>query len=203
MKTIIIAFLSILSVTVTGCSKNDEINEITLELSNLEKQDLIFLREEEKLARDVYLYAFEEYQEQIFYNISQSEQQHMNSVLYLLNKYNLEDPIIEELGVFSNQDLQQLYNQLTAQVDISIIEALKVGATIEDLDIKDIDEFELNTQSLDILNVYSGLKCGSRNHLRSFVLELDLNSISYSPQFISNEEYNEIIESDKERCGGI
>lgn len=203
MKTIIIAFLSILSVTVTGCSKNDEINEITLELSNLEKQDLIFLREEEKLARDVYLYAFEEYQEQIFYNISQSEQQHMNSVLYLFNKYNLEDPIIEELGVFSNQDLQQLYNQLTAQVDISIIEALKVGATIEDLDIKDIDEFELNTQSLDILNVYSGLKCGSRNHLRSFVLELDLNSISYSPQFISNEEYNEIIESDKERCGGI
>ena len=203
MKTIIIAFLSILSVTVTSCSKNDEINEITLELSNLEKQDLIFLREEEKLARDVYLYAFEKYHEQIFYNISQSEQQHMNSVLYLLNKYNLEDPIIEALGVFSNHDLQQLYNQLTAQVDISIIEALKVGATIEDLDIKDIDEFELNTQSLDILNVYSGLKCGSRNHLRSFVLELDLNSISYSPQFISNEEYNEIIESDKKRCGGI
>ena len=95
MKTIIIAFLSILSVTVTGCSKNDEINEITLELSNLEKQDLIFLREEEKLARDVYLYAFEEYQEQIFYNISQSEHQHMNSVLYLFNKYNLEDPIID------------------------------------------------------------------------------------------------------------
>ena len=137
MKTIIIAFLSILSVTVTSCSKNDEINEVTLELSNLEKQDLIFLREEEKLARDVYLYAFEKYHEQIFYNISQSEQQHMNSVLYLLNKYNLEDPIIEALGVFSNQDLQQLYNQLTAQVDISIIEALKVGATIEDLDIKE------------------------------------------------------------------
>lgn len=203
MKTIIIAFLSILSATVTSCSKNEEINETILELSNLEKQDLIFLREEEKLARDVYLYAFEKYQEQIFYNISKSEQQHMNRVLYLLNKYNLEEPAIEALGIFSNQDLQQLYAKLTVQVDISLIEALKVGATIEDLDIKDITEFESNTQNIDILNVYSSLKCGSRNHLKSFVLELDLNSISYSPQFISIEEYNEIIESDKERCGGI
>lgn len=185
-----------------SCSKSDDNTETILELTNLEKQDLIFLREEEKLARDVYLYAFEKYQEQIFYNISQSEQQHMNSVLYLLNKYNLEDPAIEALGIFSNQDLQQLYTQLAAQVDISLIEALKVGATIEDLDIKDIAEFESNTQNIDILNVYSSLTCGSRNHLRGFVFELDLNGISYTPQFISVEEYNEIIDSEKERCGG-
>ncbi|TJY34674.1 DUF2202 domain-containing protein [Pontimicrobium aquaticum] len=202
MKTIIIAFLSIISVFITSCSKNDDNTAAILELTNLEKQDLVFLREEEKLARDVYLYAFEKYQQQIFYNISQSEQQHMNSILYLLNKYNLKDPVIEELGIFLNQDLQQLYNQLTAQIDISLIEALKVGATVEDLDIKDIVEVESNTQNIDILNVYNSLKCGSRNHLRSFVFELDFNGISYIPQFISVEEYNEIIESEKERCGG-
>jgi len=178
------------------------IDTMNNDITETEKEDLIFLREEEKLARDVYLYADNKYNIQIFSNISQSEQSHMDSVLALLIKYNMEDPVIAGEGVFSNSYLQELYNSLVSQVDISLIDALIVGATIEDLDINDITEFESNTEKIDMLNVYDNLKCGSRNHLRSFIDQLDLNSTVYEPQFISVEEFENIIASDSEKCGG-
>lgn len=206
MKLFIITLLSIMSTTMYSCSSNnDEIQEserqTNFELTAIETQDLVFLREEEKLARDVYLYAYDKYEHQIFYNISQSEQTHMNRVLDLLNTYGIEDPVINERGSFSNQTLQQLYIDLTAQVDISLTEALKVGATIEDLDINDIATSEANTSRSDILQVYSNLECGSRNHIRSFTYQLERNGITYIPQYISQEDFNAIIEYDKERCG--
>ena len=201
MKSLVFILL-LLNTSVYSCSSNDNVpQEQTSELSDTEKQDLLFLREEEKLARDVYLYAYEKYEQQIFYNISQSEQTHMDRVKYLLDTYGLEDPATEEQGIFSNQALQQLYNELTSQVDISLVEALKVGATIEDLDINDIDTFIANTQRSDILLVYNNLTCGSRNHIRSFTMQLERNGEDYTPQYLSQDDYNAIIESSKERCG--
>ena len=119
----------------SGCS-NDSDNQSSIPLTQAEIDDLKFLREEEKLARDVYLFSYDKYEAAIFNNISQSEQKHMNSVLSLMNKYGIPDSASTEIGVFNNSDLQSLYWSLTAQSDISLIEALKVGATIEDLDIK-------------------------------------------------------------------
>lgn len=202
MKALIIIIISILTISTSSCSKNDDDPTIIPDISEKEKQDLKFLREEEKLARDVYMYAYDKYQQRIFNNISLSEQSHMDKILTLLNIYNIKDPVINERGKFSNQELQDLFNELTEQSDISLVEALKVGATVEDLDIKDIDEFESNTQKVDILDVYDQLKCGSRNHLRSFTSQLELNSMDYEPQFISIDEFNDILESANEKCGG-
>jgi hypothetical protein len=117
----------------------------------------------------------------------------MTSVLSLLNKYGILDPASAEIGVFVNQDLQTLYNNLTAQSDISIAEALKVGATIEDLDINDIDDFIINTTKSDLLSVYDNLTCGSKNHIRSFTSQLLITGVVYIPQFISLEYYNIIL----------
>ncbi len=200
-KTIILAFALTLVVT-SSCSDNEndaDIPEVTL--SQQEIDDLKFIREEEKLARDVYLFSFDLYGETIFNSISNSEQQHMNQLLVLLNRYQIEDPASTERGVFSNQFLQDLYNSLIAQANISLIEALKVGATIEDVDIKDIDDFEDRTENTIILGVYDKLKCGSRNHLRNYISQLTLNNVDYSPQFISLEEFTEIITSTTESCG--
>jgi len=103
----------------------------------------------------------------------------MDQILALLNNYRIKDPALNEPGSFSNHTLQMLYDELTNQVDISLLEALKV----------------------DILNVYSILKCGSRNHLRSFIYQLDMYDYDYIPQYISEEDFNEIINSYNERCG--
>ena len=175
------------------CSK-DEI----VPLSDQEKSDLLFLREEEKLARDVYINSFNKYNQNIFNNISNSEQSHMNSVLTLLNKYNLPDPIANnQVGVFSNSELQKLYVDLTSKSDTFLNKAFEVGAIIEDLDIKDINIFKSHTTNSDLIGIYDKLNCGSRNHMRSFVGQLG----KYTPIYISQSEYDAIITSSNEQCG--
>jgi len=193
---------------VLSCSNNSS-EEAALQ-NNLEPQstlskdeiaDLLFLREEEKLARDVYLHSYNLYGLQIFKNISNSEQQHINSVIKLLVSYNLEDPASEVIGKFNNSDLQSIYNNLIESSNISLLEALKVGNTIEDLDINDISKNEKRTSKPDLLNLYSLLKCGSRNHLRNFNNQVEQNNGSYEPMYITINEFEAIISSSNEQCG--
>ena len=188
------------ALSLSSCKK-DTLTPDNNELSEKEKSDLIFLREEEKLAHDVYVHSFNMYDQMIFSNISSSEQNHMNSVLNLLDKYGITDPVKgQSQGVFQNKVLQQLYNQMTIKSDSSLLKAFEVGATIEDLDIHDIKSFYANTTNTDLLGVYDRLTCGSRNHLRSFVSQLSSNQLSYSPQYITVNEFNSIIASSNEQC---
>ncbi len=204
MKKIIA--LAVLSIgLLSSCSSDDDnniIEEVSTELTQTEIEDLSFLREEEKLARDVYIYSYNLYQLEIFNSISNSEQMHMNSVLNLMNIYGIPDSASEEIGVFNNQDLQAIYNSLILQSDISSIEALTVGAIIEDLDINDIDHFINNTTKTDLLTVYDKLTCGSKNHIRSYTSQLESNGITYIPQFISIEYYTIILNEPSGGCGG-
>ncbi len=195
MRKLVLATMVLFSLL--SCNKDDDFAP----LSQTEKNDLLTLREEEKLARDVYLYAFDKYALDISNNISQSEQKHMDKILFLLNKYDLADPASATRGVFNNAELQTLYNDLTAQVDISELEALKVGAIIEDLDIRDIEVFENRTDHNDILDAYNKLKCGSRNHMRGYYSELINRGFTYEAQFITPDDLTAIIASGNEQCG--
>jgi len=210
--TLFVAFLT--SVMLSNCSSDNSKSTLVptttlvppaslVALSEAEISDLKFLREEEKLARDVYLFSFDKYQINIFKNISQSEQNHTDSVLFLLNRYGISDPALTERGVFVNPVLQGLYNDLTAQASISSIEALKVGATVEDLDINDIDHFTVNTSKADLLYVYNNLNCGSKNHIRTYTNQLVIYGVNYVPQFLSIEDYNVILSSPNVKCGKI
>lgn len=196
-----IVFVAFITAILLSNSSYVSYDKALVPLSQAEINDLKFLREEEKLARDVYLYSYDKYQLMIFDNISQSEQRHMNSVLNLMDKYGIPDSASTEIGVFNNLDLQKLYNSLTKQADISSVEALKAGATIEDLDINDIDDFTANTTKPDLLNIYGKLNCGSKNHIRAFTRWLENNEETYVPQYISIEEYNVILNSSNVGCG--
>jgi hypothetical protein len=187
------------ALSLTNCS-NDK-NEVLVPLTTQELNDLKFLREEEKLAHDVYVYSYAKYQEASFGSISQSEQRHMDAVLNLFDKYGITDNASAEVGVFNNPDLQQLYTDLVSQSAISATEALKVGAKIEDLDLNDIKHFVANTSNTSLLSTYATLSCGSKNHLRSFTDQLMSYGISYTPEFILLEEYNSILASPSGGCG--
>jgi len=112
----------------------------TASLSEKEKEALLFMREEEKLARDVYSELATVWDLGVFWNIAESEQQHMDAVLDLLEKYGIEDPALTP-GEFYNKDLQGLYNDLMAKGGLSLIEALEVGVIIEVTDIEDIENY--------------------------------------------------------------
>lgn len=203
MKTMIYLWaISLMLVSTSSCKKQsmDDVTQIS-SLTENEKSNLLHLREEEKLARDVYRYAYDKYQMNIFNNISASEQKHMDRVLEVLNTYALDDPASTEDGVFYNTEIQDLYYQLTDKVDSSLLEALMVGATIEDLDIYDIDDFLATTNKQDIIDMYESLKCASKNHIRSFTDKINSNEGTYEAQYISSNYYEQILSEDHASCG--
>ncbi len=170
-------------------------------LSDQEIQDIEHMREEEKLARDVYTTLYNTWQMNIFNNIAKSEQTHMDMVKALIDKYQLPDPVEQtgdQIGVFSDDKLQSLYNQLVEEGQTSLVDALKVGATIEDLDIYDLQKAISDTDNEDVAYVFNNLMQGSRNHLRSFVSTLEKYNASYTPQYISQDEFDSIINSPME-----
>ncbi len=165
-------------------------------LSDAEVTDLVFMREEEKLARDVYLTLYNTWGLQVFNNIASSEQMHTDSIKGLLDAYGIADPVVNDaVGVFTNPELQALYNQLVATGSTSLVDALKVGAAIEEIDIADLYEAMAETAQPNILQVYSSLLAGSENHLRSFVSTLSAQGVGYAAQYLSDETYNAIINS--------
>jgi len=174
-------------------------------LSQGEIDGLLLMREEEKLARDVYTALYEKWNLRAFQSIGQgSETTHMDAMKTLLGRYGLEDPVGEDVpGVFQNEELQKAYDELIEKGNKSIEDAILVGAYIEDLDIFDLQRLIEETDNDDIKIVYQNLLKGSRNHLRAFDRQLQRYNISYEAQFLTQEEYDRIAYSRQESGGAI
>ena len=171
-------------------------------IATSEKDGLLLMREEELLAHDVYNLFSELYDLRIFSNITRSEATHAQAVLSLLDLFEIEDPATGIEGEFNNEELQTLYDELTEKGKLSIEEALKAGAYIEEVDIKDLADLMAETDNEDILLVYDNLMRGSRNHLRAFNRVLNNYGFEYVPTVLSEEDFNEIISSDMEGGNG-
>lgn len=161
-------------------------------LTEAEALDLLFMREEEKLAHDVYTTLYDKWGNKIFSTISDSEQRHTDAVLALLNKYGLKDPA-REFGEFADSELQNLYNTKVADGLKGELESLMVGALIEEVDIEDIVAAMGRTDKVKILNVYGNLLAGSENHLRAFVKNIEaITGQPYVAQWISQDAVDTI-----------
>lgn len=191
-----------LALLLQGCGGGDTLPS-TQTLSAEEIAGLKFMREEEKLAHDVYVYLYGLWPaETTFTNIAASETSHTEAILALLVKYGIPDPAAgNAAGVFTDPALQTLYDTLVVQGAADNIEALKVGALIEETDIRDINEKKAVTDNPDILTVYDSLLCGSRNHLRAFDARLDALGVTYVPAVISQVEWDAIANTPAETCG--
>ena len=176
--------------------EQDRVDPVNTTLSQEEINNILFMREEEKLARDVYLTLYQMYGLQIFENIASSEQRHMDAVLTLIEKYNLTDPVVDEIGIFTNETLQELYNHLIEKGSQNLIDAVFVGALIEEKDIIDINSLINTTNNPDIIQIFTNLVEGSANHLKAFSSQYEsLTGESYQPQLLSFEQYIETISS--------
>ncbi len=167
----------------------------TITLTNQEKKDLIFMREEEKLARDVYLTLYEKWGTPVFASIATSEQQHMDAILNLLNTYKLADPAAGKLvGEFVNIELQALYDALIARGEKSALDALMVGGIIEETDVEDLLAAMETSRLSKIDNVYQNLLNGSYNHLRAFAKNIAaMTGQPYAAQVVSQDIVDSIL----------
>ncbi len=169
-------------------------------LDPAERERILFIREEEKLAYDVYQTLFDRYGVKIFQNIPNSEMSHMEAMLSIIKKYQLIDPMDKNpRGIFTDPALQSLYNALVSQGQVSLLAAYQVGAKIEELDIYDLNKSIAVTNNQDVKLVYDFLNKGSRNHLRSFYKNLSNAGGTYSPVYISLAEFTAIVTTPTEK----
>ena len=166
-----------------SCSHAENPVQLNDQLSAQEVQSLQWMVEEEKLASDIYQELYERWGLKTFFNIgAKSEVQHIKAVSSLLTAYGVENPSLSARGKFSNPDLQSLYNNLLAQGSQSLEQALYVGAAIEELDIRDLQDAINETQQADIIQVYQNLMKGSSQHLSAFMQQIERHGFSYPPQ---------------------
>ena len=185
-----------------------------------EQTHLEFMREEEKLARDVYMELGAMYpKHRIFGKIDDSEQKHTNAVKAMINKYGLDDPNTNDnVGVFTGEDygwyfIEKFY-LLVERVFISELEALYVGAFIEELDMMDINQCpqvivetenginditecgKIYTDNSDVSNLYATLLDGSDSHLEGYVRNIEkyIGKGNYQAQVLPQEEVDEILD---------
>lgn len=182
--TVIVLILSLgVSVAAAGNGPGKE-NPGSVQTTILTTEEITYLtliREEEKLARDVYDVLYQKWGLSVFDNISGSEQNHMEAILKMLNKYEIDDPALEP-GKFSLESgLQSVYDELIARGHLSAIDALKVGVDIELLDIHDLEIALANTSDThtDIEIVYNNLMDGSYRHLDAFQSNLEKRGVTY------------------------
>lgn len=166
-----------------------------------EQEGLLLMREEEKIARDVYIRLYDRWGIRPFGNINGSEQAHMDAMLALLEHFGLPDPAQGlALGQFRNPELQRLYDALVEQGLRSPEEAIRVGLLIEELDIDDLQKAARLSNHEAIRKVYDELERGSRNHLRAFYRWKAQLGVSYAPKHLSPDVFTAIALSPHEDC---
>lgn len=173
-----------------------------LSFTDDEIETLLYMKEEEKLAGDVYKILYEKWGAPVFSNISKAEDTHLNAVLYLLQNYGEEYTRTGDPGVFANADLQELYTRLVEKGSGSVEAAMETGALIEELDIRDLKEDLKVVENENIKMVFENLLKGSRNHLRAFNRQLEKLGIEYIPVYITQEEYDQIVSTPNETGNG-
>lgn len=169
---------------------------ITTPLSSTEMEHLLYMREEEKMALDIYQLLSAQWKLKIFSSISQSEARHSHAMALLLEQYNIPDPALNRAkGVFQNREIDQLYKALAIQGKQSKLEALRVGALIEEVDIRDLDRAIADSSTHpDLVTAYKKLRTGSYHHLRAFTHALEIISGPYVARILPQSRVDQIID---------
>jgi hypothetical protein len=176
-----------------GGSQGSQTGAGLVPLTEAEADTLKFMREEEKLARDVYTVMYQSWGAAIFSNIAESEQRHMDALKSLLDKYGLTDPASSEVGVFVDPELQDLYDDLISRGERSLLDAVMVGALIEEVDIEDLQSAIQGTSRIELQAVYGNLLDGSINHLKAFVSHIEVLGVDYVAQHLTQEEVDALL----------
>lgn len=168
------------------------------QITQSDRDALIYNMQEEKVANNFYTAMHSLYGINVFENISKSETMHMKHIKALLDNFGIDNPVsgkYEAAGSFMDAGLERMYNDMISTGNISVTDALKESAKFEEMDIRDLKAFVESTQNTTIESTLNMLINASGNHLRAFVKNLKSRGIEYTPQYLSQEEFNGIISS--------
>jgi hypothetical protein len=175
-------------------------------ISENEKAGILLMREEEKMARDVYQTFNDKWDQMPFVHISESEINHMARMKLLIDKYQLKDPVennADKRGAFENQQLKKLYDELITSGKISLEAAFRAGAKVEEVDIRDLKEAMVKSSNEEIKSTYADLISASENHLRAFVRNLKRLDVNYTPVVMDKEVFDAITKNQQGKGLGM
>ena len=137
--------------------------------------NLTHMRDEERLARDIYTTLAAKYSQAApFVNIARSEQVHFDTMGLLLTRYGVADPSAgKNPGTYAEPALLALYDKLLASGSESLAKAYDVGVAVENLDIADLKAAISQTSQADVKAAFTNLMNGSANHLAAFTAAKD------------------------------
>jgi len=219
-KSVVVALSALffaLSMNPAIAGKNSGKDKSTLDFN--EQTHLEFMCEEEKLARDVYITLGSKYPAYtVFGNIDDSEERHKCAVEDMLEKYGIPSPSTNDnVGVFTGEAygwyFTEKYTELVAKGSISELDALYVGAFIEELDMMDINQCpkvivetdngindisecgKIYTNKPDVIRLYDNLLEGSESHLVAYVrnIEKEIGEGNYKAQVLTQEQVDAIL----------
>ena len=172
------------------------------EISNLTKEEILeikHMREEGKLVRDVYRTLSETTNSYVFNHIPMSEEQHMANLKHmdafdkLIDRYNLEDPVKNEaeIGVYNDESLTKLYNELIKKGQKSDRDAYEVGAMVEDINMFNLIKYGKKTDKADLKFAYSTVLTQSKTHMGDLVITLKEEGGTFKPTHLSQKQFEE------------
>lgn len=168
--------------------------ENTAELTAEEIEFLFAVREDEKVARDLYAHFYSKYQLKPFEMIGKAESNHISAVEKLLTFYSISFPALSEAGIFANAERQLNYTTLAASGNTSL-EAFTTAAKLEETGIYDYMTVLQDITNPNIKLVIEHLMKASSNHLKAFLRNIDALGGSYTPSILSQEQFDNIIKS--------
>jgi hypothetical protein len=169
------------------------------QLSESEVEAILYLRESEKLARDVLLALDEQWDSEVLRRVAQAEDTHTEAIKALIDRYNLWDPSsVTWEGYYNNEELLALHRQFVRQGGRSAVDALVVGAQIQEISILDLREYRAETDDEDVQMVYENLLRASRNHLRVFAAQLQQQGAAYERKYLRQTLFDEIVSTPPE-----
>lgn len=208
LMMLIVILAAIVAMAAGGCSRDPAAPTATVDKAAAsddptpgEIADLLFTREEEKMARDVYTVLGERYPLKIFANIAASEQRHMDAVGNLIDAFGLTDPVGDnDVGEFTDPAIDAMYRDLVEGGEVSVTAALSAGLAIEEIDIIDLWSAMDHAEVAAIDEVYGNLCDGSKNHLRSFVAAWEERTgLVYAPRWLTQDQFDAIMNGDSDR----
>lgn len=166
----------------------------TIPLTESEAEGIKLIIEENKLARDLYIEFYEMWEYDTFNKVSISDALYMDKTKVALERFKINDPVEnDDKGVYESLYITKLYRDLLKKGKSDPFEAMRIGTTLEEMHIKDLNDLLENTSNDDLIELYTELKLGAISHIRAFYNLLKKNGLSYEAQFLSNEELRAIL----------
>lgn len=112
----------------------------------------------------------------------------------MLHKHMNPTPNVDgRVNPFVKQGLVSLFDNLLTQGKLSSLEALYVGAAIEEVDMLDLQQAIDKADNDHIRRMYENLLNGSRNHLRTYIKQIEAQGNAYEALFLSQNEIDAVM----------